>query len=70
MNKTLRALWKHVARSIRDLAPIVLVITFFQYFILKAPLENAVDLISGAMLVLALSLAPLATAASLRVSIS
>jgi hypothetical protein len=53
VNKTLRALWKHVARSIRDLAPIVLVITFFQYFILKAPLENAVDLISGAMLVLA-----------------
>ena len=53
MNKTLRALWKHVAGSIRDLAPIVLVIAFFQYFILKAPLDNAVDLIGGAMLVLA-----------------
>ena len=52
MNKTLRALWKHVAGSIRDLAPIVLVIAFFQYFILKAPLDNAVDLIGGAMLVL------------------
>ena len=53
MNKTLRALWKHVAGSIRDLAPIVLVIAFFQYFILKAPLDNAVDLIGGAVLVLA-----------------
>jgi hypothetical protein len=53
VNKTLRALWKHVAGSIRDLAPIVLVISFFQYFILKAPLDNAVDLIGGAMLVLA-----------------
>jgi hypothetical protein len=53
VNKTLRALWKHVAGSIRDLAPIVLVIAFFQYFILKAPLDNAVDLIGGAMLVLA-----------------
>ena len=52
MNKTLRALWKHVAGSIRDLAPIVLVIAFFQYFILKAPLDNAVDLVGGAMLVL------------------
>jgi hypothetical protein len=52
VNKTLRALWKHVAGSIRDLAPIVLVIAFFQYFILKAPLDNAVDLIGGAMLVL------------------
>jgi hypothetical protein len=53
VNKTLRALWKHVAGSIRDLAPIVLVIAFFQYFILKAPLDNAVDLIGGAVLVLA-----------------
>ena len=53
MNKTLRALWKHVAGSIRDLAPIVLVIAFFQYFILKAPLDDAANLIGGAMLVLA-----------------
>jgi hypothetical protein len=53
VNKTLRALWKHVAGSIRDLAPIVLVIAFFQYFILKAPLDDAANLIGGAMLVLA-----------------
>ena len=43
---------RHVAGSVRDLAPIVLVITFFQYFILQAPLANAVGLVSGAMLVL------------------
>jgi hypothetical protein len=43
---------QHVAGSVRDLAPIVLVITFFQYFILQAPLANALDLVGGAMLVM------------------
>jgi len=41
-----------VAGSVRDLAPIVLVIAFFQYFILQAPLSNAMGLVSGALLVL------------------
>lgn len=52
INKTLRPIIKHVAGSVRDLAPIVLVITFFQYFILQAPLDNAFELVSGAMFVL------------------
>jgi hypothetical protein len=52
INKTLRPMLKHVAGSVRDLAPIVLVITFFQYFILQAPLSNAMGLVGGALLVL------------------
>ncbi len=43
---------KHVAGSGRDLAPIVLVIAFFQYFILQAPLSNAMGLVGGALFVL------------------
>jgi hypothetical protein len=52
MTKVLRTLWKHVARSARDLAPIILVIVFFQYFILQQPLDNALELVGGAILVL------------------
>jgi len=52
MTKVLRTLWKHVARSARDLAPIILVIGFFQYAILQQPLDNALELVSGAILVL------------------
>jgi len=52
MTKVLRTLWKHVARSARDLAPIILVIGFFQYVILQQPLDNALELVSGAILVL------------------
>lgn len=43
---------KHVAGSVRDLAPIILVIAFFQYFILQAPLTNAMGLVGGAVSVL------------------
>jgi hypothetical protein len=52
MTKVLRTLWKHVAGSVRDLAPIVIVIAFFQYFILQQPLDNALALVSGAIMVL------------------
>jgi len=52
MTKVLRTLWKHVARTARDLAPIILVIVFFQYFILQQPLDNALELVGGAILVL------------------
>jgi hypothetical protein len=52
MRKFLRTLWKHVAGSVRDLAPIVIVIGFFQYFILQQPLDNALALVGGAVLVL------------------
>ena len=52
MTNFLRTLWKHVAGSVRDLAPIVIVIGFFQYFILQQPLDNAFALVGGALLVL------------------
>jgi hypothetical protein len=52
MIRILRTLWKHVAGSVRDLAPIVIVIGFFQYFILQQPLDNALALAGGAILVL------------------
>ena len=52
MTKILRTLWKHIAGSIRDLAPIIIVIGFFQYFILQQPLDNALELVSGAVLVM------------------
>ena len=52
MTKVLRTIWKHVAGSLRDLAPIIIVIAFFQYFILQQPLDNALGLVGGAILVL------------------
>ncbi len=52
MTKILRTAWRHVVRSARDLTPIILVIAFFQYFILQQPLDNAMELVSGAILVL------------------
>ena len=52
MTKVLRTLWKHVARSARDLAPIILVIGFFQYFILDQPLDNSLQIFGGAIMVL------------------
>lgn len=38
--------------SLRDLAPIILVIGFFQIFVLQQPLENVVSLISGVFFVI------------------
>ena len=69
MTKVLRTLWKHVARSARDLAPIILVIGFFQYAILQQPLDNALELVSGATLVLiGLTLFVIAGALSMAVN--
>lgn len=38
--------------SVRDLAPIILVIGFFQLFVLQQPLENVADLLSGTFFVI------------------
>ncbi|MDH5387724.1 MAG: DUF1538 domain-containing protein [Gammaproteobacteria bacterium] len=38
--------------SVRDLAPIILVIGFFQLFVLQQPLENVADLLSGVFFVI------------------
>ena len=50
--KPIRTLWRHVSESVRDLAPIVIVIGFFQVFILKQPIEGGWEIASGALLVL------------------
>ena len=50
--KPLRTLWRHVSESVRDLAPIVIVIGFFQLFILKQPIEGGWEIASGALMVL------------------
>jgi len=52
MTRILRTLWRHVAGSARDLAPIILVIAFFQSVVLREPLADAVGLAGGALLVL------------------
>ena len=52
MNKIISSLGRHVARSGRDLAPIILVIGFFQYVILQQPLDNAFEMVVGAIVVL------------------
>ena len=50
--KTIRTLWNHVSESVRDLAPIVIVIVFFQVFVLRQPIEGGWELATGALLVL------------------
>jgi len=52
MTRILRTLWRHVAGSARDLAPIILVIAFFQSVVLREPMADAVGLAGGALLVL------------------
>ena len=45
--------WRLAMRSVRDLTPIVLVIFFFQVFILQRPLAELLVLTEGALLVVA-----------------
>ena len=42
---------KAIANSFRDLAPIILVITFFQVFIIKQSIPNLYEILSGTLLV-------------------
>ena len=50
--KPFGAFGRQVSESVRDLAPIVLVIAFFQIFVLGQALDNVVDLVIGGVLVL------------------
>ena len=52
MNKQFLAFLNSMKDSLRDLAPIILVIGFFQIFVLQQPLENVVSLISGVFFVI------------------
>jgi len=51
MNKQLELFIKALIDSIRDLAPIVIVIAFFQLAVLQQPIPNLGDIFSGAVLV-------------------
>ena len=52
MNDTLQRIIRSVAGSARDLAPIFLVIGFFQHFILQQPLAGLSGLVAGGLFVL------------------
>ncbi|EAR09975.1 putative PTS system mannose-specific, factor IIC [Reinekea sp. MED297] len=45
------ALLKHLFGSLRDLLPIVLVILFFQFLVLRQPLPDVLDILIGTLLV-------------------
>ena len=51
MPEVLRVFLGHAKGSVRDLAPIVLVIAGFQFLVLRQPLTGAFDLMMGAVLV-------------------
>ncbi|WP_132701614.1 DUF1538 domain-containing protein [Reinekea marinisedimentorum] len=47
----MKALVKNLLNSLRDLAPIVVVIFFFQFFVLQQPIPNVLDLLLGTLFV-------------------
>lgn len=47
----MKALIKNLISSLRDLAPIVAVIFFFQFFVLQQPIPNVLDILLGAIFV-------------------
>jgi hypothetical protein len=50
--KQLRAFWLSLLNSARDLAPIVVVIAFFQVIVLQQPIPNLANLLGGIFLVM------------------
>ncbi|MGV6807727.1 MAG: DUF1538 family protein [bacterium] len=51
MNSNLFSFLKITLGSLRDLAPVVLVVLFFQFAVLQQPLPNAVELVVGLVLI-------------------
>ena len=51
MNTSLGALLKSMTGSLRDLMPIILVVTFFQLVVLQQPIPNFFDIIIGTLFV-------------------
>lgn len=51
MKSVLSVFWRHARGSLRDLSPIVIVIGVFQFLVLRQPLDGAVDLLIGGLLV-------------------
>jgi len=52
LSKTLKKLTKFMLDSIRDLTPIIVVILFFQLFVIQQPLPNLGQLFGGVILVI------------------
>lgn len=53
MKQSLVSLWQDVLGSIRDLAPVVVVIGFFQVIVIREPVEQLATLAAGGLLVVA-----------------
>ena len=51
MNTVFIQFLKSIASSFRDLAPIIIVIAFFQFFIIQQPIPNINDILIGTLLV-------------------
>jgi hypothetical protein len=51
LNKILRTFFSASLDSLRDLAPVFLVITFFQLLILQQPIDGLFNLLTGLVLV-------------------
>ena len=51
MRKAFKALGSSLLGSVRDLAPVVLVVMFFQLVVLQQPIPNLVQLVTGLLLV-------------------
>jgi len=47
-----RMFLRHLGKSLRDLLPIILVIVFFQWIVLRQPIPNLAETLVGALLVL------------------
>ena len=50
--QTLRRLLQSMLESVRDLVPIILVVAFFQFVVLRQPIPNLADLIIGTFMVI------------------
>jgi hypothetical protein len=51
MKKRFSGIYSSVRDSLRDLSPILIVISFFQLFVLRQPVPNAMELLGGIVLV-------------------
>jgi hypothetical protein len=51
LNKSIKALTRSLVSSLRDLAPVIVVVVFFQLAVLQQPLPNLVQLLTGILLV-------------------
>ncbi len=53
MTEALRLAWRRIVEALRDLAPIVLVIVFFQVVVLRQPFPNLAEVLAGLLCVVA-----------------